>query len=79
MLICLAPDRNGKLRRVAAIVAVTEPNDALKEADAIDGWLRATAPSGVAAYEGETMWQATPGPASWAPEPDQETRDEADG
>jgi hypothetical protein len=47
-----------------------------------DGWVRATAPSGLAAYEGVQMWQGTPGPASWDPEPAQETRDarsEADG
>ena len=40
-----------------------------------DGWLRATAPSGRAAYEGVRMWQGTPGPASWDPEP---TQDEID-
>jgi len=40
-----------------------------------DGWLRATAPSGLAAYEGVQMWQGTPGPASWDPEPSQEERD----
>ncbi|MFO7547600.1 MAG: NADH-quinone oxidoreductase subunit NuoI [Acidimicrobiia bacterium] len=40
-----------------------------------DGWLRATAPGGVAAYEGVPMWQGTPGPADWEPEPDQDTRD----
>jgi hypothetical protein len=40
-----------------------------------DGWLRATAPSGLAAYEGVQMWQGTPGPASWDPEPTQEERD----
>lgn len=42
---------------------------------AADGWLRATASSGRAAYEGVRMWSGTPGPASWDPEPDQETRD----
>ncbi len=40
-----------------------------------DGWVRATAPSGNAAYEGVKMWQGTPGPGDWSPEPDQETRD----
>ena len=40
-----------------------------------DGWVRATAPGGVASYEGIRMWQGTPGPADWDPEPDQETRD----
>ena len=40
-----------------------------------DGWVRATAPSGLAGYEGVKMWQGTPGPASWDPEPTQEERD----
>ncbi|HZD24555.1 MAG TPA: hypothetical protein VE569_14315, partial [Acidimicrobiia bacterium] len=40
-----------------------------------DGWVRATAPAGVAAYEGVQMWQGTPGPASWDPEPNQVERD----
>lgn len=40
-----------------------------------DGWLRATAPSGVAAYEGVQMWQRTPGPADWSPEPSQDVID----
>lgn len=40
-----------------------------------DGWVRATASSGSAAYEGVRMWQDTPGPASWDPEP---TQDEID-
>jgi NADH-quinone oxidoreductase subunit I len=40
-----------------------------------DGWVRATAPSGMADYEGVQMWQGTPGPASWDPEPSQEERD----
>ena len=49
-----------------------------------DGWLRATAPSGVAAYEGMQMWQGTPGPADWGAEPSQDildskTEDESDG
>lgn len=47
----------------------------LTELDAADGWLRATAPSGLAAYEGIKMWQGTPGPADWAPEPSQDERD----
>ncbi|MGA7269835.1 MAG: NADH-quinone oxidoreductase subunit NuoI [Acidimicrobiia bacterium] len=47
----------------------------LSELNTADGWVRATAPSGSAAYEGIQMWQGTPGPASWDPEPDQ---DEAD-
>ncbi len=47
----------------------------MDELDAADGWLRATAPSGVAAYEGVTMWQGTPGPANWDPEPGQAESD----
>ena len=47
----------------------------LGELDAADGWLRATAPSGVAAYEGVKMWRDTPGSAEWDPEPSQEERD----
>ncbi len=55
------------------------PDDPLAdhdELDVADGWLRATAPSGTAAYQGVAQWQGTPGPADWDPEPDQETRDE---
>jgi NADH-quinone oxidoreductase subunit I len=54
------------------------PDDALadmEELNTADGWLRATAPAGLAAYEGVQMWQPTPGPAGWAPEPSQEVRD----
>lgn len=54
------------------------PDDQLadmKELLTADGWLRATAPSGNASYEGVQSWQGTPGPASWDPEPDQEERD----
>ena len=40
-----------------------------------DGWVRATAPSGMAAYEGVQMWQRTPGPADWSPEPPQDEID----
>jgi len=40
-----------------------------------DGWVRATAPAGSAAYEGVQMWQGTPGPASWDPEPSQDEID----
>lgn len=47
----------------------------LEELNTADGWLRATAPAGVAAYEGTQMWQPTPGPADWSPEPSQEERD----
>ena len=54
------------------------PDDELADLDELnsaDGWLRATAPAGVAAYEGIQMWQPTPGPAPWPPEPSQEERD----
>ncbi len=51
----------------------------LDELDTADGWLRATAPAGVAAYEGVQMWQGTPGPADWSPEPSQEERDRRTG
>jgi NADH-quinone oxidoreductase subunit I len=40
-----------------------------------DGWVRATSPAGRAVYQGVQMWQATPGPASWEPEPTQEEID----
>lgn len=53
-------------------------DDALANHDELqvaDGWLRATAPSGNAAYEGVVQWQGTPGTANWDPEPDQEQRD----
>lgn len=52
-----------------------DPLADLGELDRADGWLRATSPSGKAAYEGIEMWQGTPGPASWEPEPDQDERD----
>jgi NADH-quinone oxidoreductase subunit I len=54
------------------------PDDPLIDTDELltaDGWVRATASSGNAAYEGVQMWQGTPGPASWDPEP---TQDEID-
>lgn len=54
------------------------PDDPLIDKDELltaDGWVRATAPSGSAAYEGVKMWQDTPGPASWDPEPTQEEID----
>lgn len=54
------------------------PNDHLADEDELltaDGWVRATAPAGKASYEGVQMWQGTPGPASWAPEPDQDQLD----
>lgn len=46
-----------------------------EELNTADGWVRATAPSGSAAYEGLQMWQGTPGPADWSPEPGQTERD----
>jgi NADH-quinone oxidoreductase subunit I len=54
------------------------PDDPLIDKDELltaDGWVRATAPAGNAAYEGVQMWQPTPGPAPWDPEP---TQDEID-
>lgn len=54
------------------------PDDPLArhaELDTADGWMRATSPSGVAAYEGVPAWQGTPGPASWDSEPSQEEID----
>lgn len=47
----------------------------LGELDTADGWLKATSPSGVAAYEGVEMWRGTPGPGNWDPEPTQDVRD----
>ncbi len=40
-----------------------------------DGWVRATAPGGLASYLAVKAWQGTPGRGDWSPEPDQETRD----
>ncbi len=54
------------------------PDDPLADQDELltaDGWVRATAPSGVAAYEGVKMWRDTPGPADWDPEPGQDALD----
>ena len=44
-----------------------------------DGWLRATSPAGRAVYGGVQMWQGTPGPATWEPEPPQDLLDEVGG
>ena len=49
----------------------------MRELDHADGWLRATAPAGAAAYEGVQMWRETPGDGDWSPEPSQGERDEA--
>jgi NADH-quinone oxidoreductase subunit I len=54
------------------------PDDDLADMDELhtaDGWVRATAPAGLAAYEGVRMWQGTPGPADWEPEPTQDIID----
>lgn len=54
------------------------PDDPLadqEELNTADGWLRATAASGSAAYQGVQMWQGTPGMADWSPEPDQSQGD----
>ncbi|MEE8376471.1 MAG: NADH-quinone oxidoreductase subunit NuoI [Acidimicrobiia bacterium] len=51
------------------------PDDELADMDELavaDGWVRATAPSGLASYQGVRMWQGTPGPGDWDPEPDQD-------
>ncbi|HET8740844.1 MAG TPA: NADH-quinone oxidoreductase subunit NuoI [Acidimicrobiia bacterium] len=52
-----------------------DPLADLEELKTADGWVRATAPAGDPAYQGVKMWQGTPGPASWDPEP---TQDEID-
>lgn len=52
-----------------------DPIADLAELETADGWVRATAPSGKAAYQGVQMWQGTPGPADWSPEPSQQERD----
>jgi NADH-quinone oxidoreductase subunit I len=67
----LLMDRDGKVPHMFE----DDPLANLDELQVADGWVRATAPSGMAEYEGVQMWQATPGPASWDPEPAQEERD----
>jgi NADH-quinone oxidoreductase subunit I len=52
-----------------------DPLADLDELDAADGWMRATAPSGLASYEGVVMWRGTPGVGDWSAEPGQEERD----
>lgn len=67
----LLMDRDGKVPHMF-------PDDGMIDREELltaDGWLRATAPSGSAVYEGVKMWQGTPGPASWDPEPSQEEID----
>jgi NADH-quinone oxidoreductase subunit I len=70
--------RDTLLMRTDGSVPHMFPDDPMANPDELltaDGWVRATAPSGNAAYEGVQMWQGTPGSADWAPEPDQEERD----
>ena len=43
------------------------------------GWMRATAPSGEATFEGVTAWSGELGYGVREPEPDQATRDAAGG
>ncbi|MBW3666162.1 MAG: NADH-quinone oxidoreductase subunit NuoI [Actinobacteria bacterium] len=67
----LLMDREGRVPHMFP----DDPLVDLSELDTADGWVRATAPSGIAAYEGVKMWQGTPGPADWSPEPTQEEID----
>lgn len=67
----LLMDRDGNVPHMFPADDLTDQEELLTA----DGWVRATAPSGNANYEGVQMWQATPGPASWDPEP---TQDEID-
>ena len=67
----LLMDRDGSVPHMFLDDPFADPSELLTA----DGWVRATGPSGAAAYEGVQMWQGTPGPASWDPEPDQPTRD----
>lgn len=70
--------KNELLMRPDGSVPHMFPDDPLarhSELDTADGWLRATAPNGVAAYEGVAAWQGTPGSGNWDPEPTQEERD----
>ena len=73
----LLMERDGRVPHMFPDDPIAEHSDL----DAADGWLRATAPSGKAAYQGVQMWQGTPGPGDWSPEPTQEERDRrsADG
>ena len=74
--------RNELLMEADGSVPHMFPDDRLADRDELltaDGWVRATAPSGMASYEGVQMWQGTPGPASWDPEPPQDERDAATG
>ena len=67
----LLMDRQGKVPHMFP----DDPLADMSELDTADGWLRATAPSGVAAYEGVVMWKPTPGKAEWDPEPSQDIID----
>ena len=54
------------------------PDDELADMDELavaDGWVKATAPSGMTSYQGVKMWQGTPGPGDWDPEPGQSELD----
>ena len=52
-----------------------DPLADMNELNSADGWVRATAPSGYAEYEGIKMWQGTPGSGDWSPEPSQDEID----
>ncbi|MDH4118875.1 MAG: NADH-quinone oxidoreductase subunit NuoI [Acidimicrobiia bacterium] len=67
----LLMNRDGSVPHMFADDRLMNPDELL----VADGWVRATAPAGSAAYEGIEMWQGTPGPGDWAPEPDQDERD----
>jgi NADH-quinone oxidoreductase subunit I len=67
----LLMDREGNVPHMFPADDLTDQGELLTA----DGWLRATAPAGNPNYEGVQMWQGTPGPASWDPEP---TQDEID-
>jgi NADH-quinone oxidoreductase subunit I len=70
--------RNELLMDRDGVVPSMFPDDPIADQSELltaDGWVRATAPAGRAVYEGVQMWQATPGPATWEPEPTQEEID----
>ncbi len=62
----------------AGVVPHMFPGDPYADEDELavaDGWVRATAPGGIAAYEGVQAWQGTPGRGDWRPEPNQDESD----
>lgn len=67
----LLMDREGRVPHMFPADELVDHNELLTA----DGWVRATAPGGIAGYEGVQMWQGTPGPASWDPEPSQDEID----